>query len=110
MAYSIKKDDTAPPITATLRDSQGTPIDLTGCTVKFHMKAVPPGTKSLLDKSVSILDGVNGKVRYVWATGDTDTAGPYRAEFEITYPDLTHQTVPSDAYIDVLVVDDLNVV
>jgi hypothetical protein len=37
MAFTIKKGDTSPFLTATLKDANGTAVDLTSATVVFNM-------------------------------------------------------------------------
>jgi hypothetical protein len=44
-----------------------------------------------------------GRVRYLWAAGDTDTAEDYDACFEVTWTDGTKTTFPNYRYIRVRV-------
>jgi uncharacterized protein YfaS (alpha-2-macroglobulin family) len=50
----------------------------------------------------TIHDAPNGVVRYSWGTDDTDEAGRYRAEFEVTYADGSVETFPNDGFHDVV--------
>ena len=40
MAFSIKQNDTSPSLQAILKDGGLNPVDLTGASVRFHMKAI----------------------------------------------------------------------
>lgn len=103
----MKQNDTAPALTATLKDDNGTAIDLTGATVVFNMRQRSDSTVKVNRGSVSIVSAAAGQVSYSWQTGDTDTVGVFDGEFEITHADSTIQTVPSKDYIKVVIKDDL---
>jgi len=107
MAFSIKQNDTAPSLRATLRDGSGTVIDLTDATVRFHMKAVG-GTAVKVDALSNIIDAEGGIVQYNWASNDTDTAGSYYAEFEVTYSDGTIETFPNNSNLSISIRAELN--
>ena len=78
-AFYIKRGDTRPSLYATLTQ-EGSVVDLTGATVRFHMGNV-------VDASAEILEASAGTVRYNWVAADTLLEGSYRAEFEVTFPD-----------------------
>jgi hypothetical protein len=42
-------------------------------------------TTAKVDASATVIDEDAGRVKYVWQTGDTDTAGTFQGEFEVTY-------------------------
>ncbi len=98
--FYIKKGDTAPPLRVFLRQKDGTPIPLGTATVKFHM-----GNGKVASGSVDVIDVSTAKVEYVWQTADTDTAGSFNGEFEIT-DGGKDQTVPSNGYILIRILDD----
>jgi hypothetical protein len=49
-SFTIKQNDTKPDLQRTLKNADGTAIDLTGASVKFHMKR----------------GETDGVVKYVW--------------------------------------------
>jgi len=98
--FYIKKGDTAPPLRAFLRQRDGTPISLTTATVVFHMD-----NGKVADGPVTILDADLGKVEYPWQAASTNTAGTFNGEFEIT-DGGKDQTVPSNGYIIIKILDD----
>lgn len=105
--FSIKQDDTKPTITATLTNGAGTAIDLTGATVKFRMRET--GSTALkVDAAATIVSAAAGTVSYQWVSGDTDTAGRYLAEWEITFAGGARQTVPSNRFNVISVESRLN--
>jgi len=104
--FLIKRGDRREPIERVLRGSDGNPVDLTGASVRFIMKTLEGVVK--VDAGATIVGTPSaGRVRYSWGATDTDTAGPFRAEFEVTFGDGTKQTFPNKDFIAVLVVEDL---
>ena len=107
MAFRIKTNDTGPVLSVTLTDANGNGIGLAGASARFHMKAF--GATSLkIDAPATIIDGVNGVVKYDWVAGDTDTAGTYYGEIEVTYGDATVETFPNNGYFTIIIKEDLD--
>lgn len=104
-SFTIKQGDTGPPIQAVLQDAEGTVQDLTGATVRFHLLDVS-GTV-IIDASASVLDDAGGKVSYAWQAGDTDSAGSFKGEFEVTLPSGEIRTFPNWSNIRVKIVAEL---
>jgi hypothetical protein len=99
------KNDLKPSVLATLKYSDGTIVNLTGCTAKFHMKK---GTTVKVNASATIVaPPTSGQVRYDWAGTDTtvtlDADGYvfYEAEFEITFADAKVMTFPTKAEFEI---------
>jgi predicted dehydrogenase len=106
MTFYIKQNDTSPKILATLQNANGDAIDLTGASVKFHMRTVG-GASTVVDAAATIVTAASGIVRYSWVSPNTATIGSYQAEFQVTYADATIETFPNDSYISVEIVDDI---
>ena len=106
MAFFIKQNDTGPVITASLKDADNAAINLTGATVRFHMRAVG-STSAKVDQAAIVTDETGGSVKYEWQSGDTDTVGQFQAEFEVTYASNRVETFPNNSYVMVQVVDDI---
>jgi len=106
MTFYVKQNDTSPAMLATLQDADGNAVNVTGATVRFHMRAVG-STTVVVDEAATIVTALDGLVRYDWQAADTDTIGSYQAEFEVTYADATRETFPNDAYIRVEIIDDI---
>jgi hypothetical protein len=101
----IKRGDTRNCIKAVLKDASGTPVDLTDCSVSFHM--APLNRPAVISRAVHIEDAGNGEVWMVWAPGETDSTGIYRAEFEVIYQDGRRETFPNANYISIRILEDL---
>ncbi len=104
--YYIKVGDYGQTITATCKDSAGVAVDLSGAAeVRFHMGL--EGATAEVDAAASVVgDGTAGQVSYTFAEGDTDTAGDYRAEFEVSWATAVI-TFPNDSYITVKVSEEV---
>ena len=94
--------DTAPDITVTLYQSDGTtPLDLTDSTVKFQMRKADD-RKFTVDASADVdTDPTTGKVSYRWSVGDLAVPGDYQAQWEVTYNDGRIQTTATPNEISV---------
>lgn len=94
-AYTLKRNDTYPPLVATLIDANGV-INLTSAaSVKFIMKGI--ATNTLVQNPCTIIDAVNGKVQYNWGASDAAVPDTYNMEFQITWGGGGKQTVPNAA-------------
>ena len=90
---TITQGDTLPALEYTIEDEDGT-VDLTGATVEIHLRPVDDTTTTTLTATIS--DAASGEIEYEWAAEDTDTAGLYVAEFEVTFDDGSVRTYPID--------------
>ena len=105
MSFSIKRNDRLPAIEATL-EADGEAMDLTDCTVTFIMTRVGD-TSATVSAEADVVSATDGTVSYSWGATDTETAGLYRAEFEVEDEDGLKRTFPADDYLYVNVVADL---
>ena len=103
MSFKIKRNDRLPAYEVLL----DTGSSLVGATVLFFMTKRGGTTPKVNGGACTIVDAATGRVRYEWAVGDTDTAGTYDAEFEITYANGKKQTLPDEDYLEVTVSKDL---
>lgn len=106
MAFTIKQNDTSPALQATLQDYAGTAISLVGASVRFHMKGLDGS--AAIDAPMVVINAAGGVVRYNWQVTDTDTFGTYKAEFEVTYSDLSVETFPNTDSIAIVITPELN--
>lgn len=106
MTFYIKQDDTSPELQATLKDADGTAIDLTGATVRFHMRQ-SGSTTAKVDAAATVVTAASGIVKYTWSAADTDTEGRFEGEFEVTYADGSIETVPNTGYIPIRIRGDI---
>lgn len=105
--FYIKEGDTSPAIEYALTP---TDIVLTAASVVLNMKDRRGNVKVSRQAGTITDDGAASdtpKVQYDWASADTDTAGTYYAEFEVTYADATVETFPNDGFITVVIKKDI---
>lgn len=101
--FYIKQNDTSPAIEFQLDPV----VDLTGATVVFNM-AQQDGTAKISRGVASVVGAAaDGIVKYDWSDGDTDTAGTFFGEFEVTYSDGSIETFPNADNIAVVITSDL---
>ena len=107
MAFRIKTNDTSPKLAVTLEDASGNEINIAGANARFHMKSFE-ATSLKVDAPMTITDASGGTLQYSWVNADTDTAGTYYGEIEVTYADNTVETFPNNGYFTVIVKEDLD--
>ena len=101
----IKEGDVLPVVEATLKFEDETGMDLTDCTVKFHMIDAE-GTEKVNASAVITDVGPPGKVEYRWISTDTDTPGRFRGEFEVTRLDGKIQTWPTLEKLEIIILEE----
>lgn len=106
MAFFIKQNDTSPALQVTLKDANGSAIDLSASTVRFHMREIG-ATTAKVDASATVADADNGIVYYSWSAADTDTMGSFEAEFEVTFAGGEVESFPNNRFIQVEITDDI---
>lgn len=104
--YTVKVGDAGTVISAILEDPGGA-VDLTGASVSFLM-ADAQYRAAKVNAVATIVGAATGEVSYQWQAADLDAAGSYIAEFEVVFPDASIATFPSQGYVEIRVVDDLN--
>ncbi len=102
--FTIKENDTSPAIQYQL--TLGTGQTLAGATATFKMASINGGALKI--DSAAVVDSAQDILSYQWVAGDTDSAGVYRAEFEVTYSDGKIETFPNGGYIQINVTPDLD--
>jgi hypothetical protein len=106
-SFVIRKGDRLPAITATLTDSAGAAVNLTGGTVKLTMTEIGATTPKVDNAAVTVVSATAGTVSYSWAAADTNSTGLYFAEFEFTNASSLERTFPNPDHIMVHVTPSL---
>lgn len=110
--FHIKQNDTSPAIESQLEDGSGNPVDITGYNeVSFHMKHPNADTAKVVADTttgVSVPASTEGKVKYSWASGDTDTSGRFHAEWQVEYSDGSVESFPNSDYIEIRIIEELS--
>lgn len=91
-----------PSLICTLYDYTGV-MDLSSASgVKWVMMDDKGVVK--VDTAATVTNAIGGTVRYDWASGDVDTPGLFRGQWEVTTSAKT-QNVPSDRYLTVEILE-----
>jgi len=100
---TVRPNDELPVITATLTDSAGQPVNLTGATVTFQIRGA---TRVFAQASFpAVQAGGTGGVQFTWGEGVAGlptVAGLYFAHWRVTYADAANETFPNASNGEVL--------
>jgi hypothetical protein len=113
MAFPIKQNDLEPPFEVVLVENEGeqteAPVDLTDATgVKFLMREKGDTGVAKVNAAATVVgDPLDGRVRYEWISGDTDTVGEFDAEIQVMFPSSRPATWPNNRFWDIQVFEDL---
>jgi hypothetical protein len=83
----MKQGDRQPKLQADLNVDLTTATSVVAKLRRFHQTTV-------LSKTMTVTDQVNGIVETDWGAGDTDTPGTYAVEFLVTWSGGTTQRFP----------------
>ncbi|RJQ04806.1 MAG: hypothetical protein C4551_10020 [Bacillota bacterium] len=99
--FYLKQGNLRPSYVVILKDADKNPVNISTATaVRLHMKT-PGGAIKVDAEMINRDDGteaLRGKCEYEWQAGDSDTAGTFYAEVEVTWPDTDPETFPNDGY------------
>jgi len=103
-SFTIKRGDTSPAIRRSFVTAAG-PLEIpAGSSVVFSM-AEGITHRVAVRRQPCRIEG--NDVIYYWQDGDTDIAGLYEAEFEITGPDGSIESAPNGGFININIVRDI---
>lgn len=111
---NIKRNDTLPKpkgrIVESNVDNPGnlTAVDITGASILFIMVTDDDAKTVKVNSAATITDATNGEFEYTWAVGDTDTAGNFLGEFEITFSGGEKITLPADDTLQIRIRNDFD--
>ena len=103
----VKQNDRRPTAPAVLKRGNNVVNLTTANQVTFKMRPIH-GIDLKVNAEATVLAAASGSVEYRWADGDTDIAGEYLAEWEVTWSDGTTETFPTIDYDIVLITSDLD--
>jgi hypothetical protein len=101
-ARYVKEGDVGIPFPATLTDTTGAVVNLTGASVDFVMRLAswvgptPPLPK--INADATIVAPLLGTVLYTSQATDFDEVGTYFVEWEVTFAGGGKQRFPGDGY------------
>ena len=105
--FYIKQNDTRPELDVFLRDDKDRSINVTGATVKFNMRNSADNTVKIDTGSVTTVSSTAGRVKYSFTAANTDTAGNFEGEYQVTFVGGLVETIPNDGFIKVIITDDV---
>src|SRR4051812_10142951 len=105
--FTIKKGDRLPAIKFSLKEKDGSAMNLANCSIVFNYSLKASGS-TVVSRTVLIEDASLGTAQYEWVAADTDTVGVYQGELVITFNSGRELTLPANGYIIYEIVDDIS--
>lgn len=104
----LKAGDTLPVFKAQLLNN-GSAYDLTGKTPELHMneEGTDLSSKTIDGVVMTVVDEVNGEVKYEWSSTETETEGDYNLEIVVVDGSGGERTFPTDGFVNVRIFEDL---
>ena len=87
------KNNRQPPLYGVI-NTDGMPVNLTGDSVTFYMRAVGASTPKVNGAAVVIDDALNGAVHYEWTAADVDTVDNYVGWWRVAVPGGQFEDTP----------------
>ena len=106
MTFYIKQNDTSPVLQATLKDSSGNVINISGASARLHIQDYEGSL--VLSSAMEIVDELGGVVKYSWQSGDTSDSGSYYAEIQVDYAYGSVETFPNTGNLPLVITRELN--
>jgi len=106
--FVTKRHSRRPYLRLAVTNSSGVAFDFTGAVGVTFVMYDEAGTQKVKSPGVIETPLANGVLKYEWAAVDVDTAGEFRAEFDVSYGVGDPMTLPLDGYIMVKVYADLD--
>lgn len=103
--FYLKRNDTSPSIRMKLLPKSD--VDLTGAVVVFNMRDAAGTVKVNRGAAFVVTATGDPEVRYDWQAADTDTAGTFYGEFEVTYSGGGVETFPNTDVITITIDEDI---
>lgn len=97
--FRTKQYNTRNAFKATLNEANGSPVDLTGATVRFFMASRAGVT--MINRQMQV--GANGEVLIVFDPVDVAEPGIFNAEIIVEYSDGRKEIHPNEGYIRVYI-------
>jgi hypothetical protein len=103
--FKIKQDSLYPPYITQLVGPDKNPLNLTNCTVVFHMQR-RYGDYAPVVSAASVIAGNEAlpagsdlpNVQHDWISGETAVAGDYDVDIEVVFPDTKPLFAPTEGF------------
>ena len=94
----LKQGDTEPALEGQLLDAQGSAVNLSGATARCLARDAIT-REVVIDGACTIQDPATGVIRYEWSAADTERAGVFQLEIEVTYGDGGRESFPNRGHM-----------
>jgi hypothetical protein len=104
--HDIKRNDTRPFFPVTLTYEDNSLVNLSGATVVLHARN-RANNELKFSVAVTVTDAALGQLEWRPVASETDEAGSFQCEWEVSFFDGTVQTFPTRGYDRIRVLGDI---
>lgn len=109
LTFRIKRNDQAPAILLTVRNSDETLFDFSAYTeLRFALRRAQADSDSVPKVDAVATNPSQGQLLYQWTGTDTDTGGTYHGEFKGLDGSGRQRTFPRHGYLTIIIDPDLD--
>lgn len=105
--FVIKRHAHRPYLRLYVTDKDGNPFDFSSATGVIFLMYDSDGVEKVNAAATIVSPATGGILQYTWQGTDTDTAGEFKAEFDVSYAGEL-LTLPLDGVIEVKIYEDVN--
>lgn len=99
MSYSIRQNDTYPPLYGSVFNSSGT-VHL-GDVTRVNFVARDASNVTRIDSAATVADPAAGLIKYSWGVSDTSRAGTLYGQFRVYAPSTGTFSVPTSGFFGI---------
>lgn len=97
--YRMVQNDTGPPLVFDVTNEDGSPYNLTGCTMRLTIKDLTTGLITNTGHTACNIMTITNRAQYTFLSGDLPSAGKYICDFVVV--DANNKVQTEVEYVEI---------